>query len=227
VTVPTRASLVLRVVQVDQVETPAEPRRVELVEQGIDAHGLVHRIPRREQMARVEDEPEALVADRLEQFGRLPDRRGNRARGAGHQLDQQARRVGRRLEGRPQDRRRALERLGAFAGAPCAGVDHEPRRLDDAARAHRLPAELERLRDELGVGRGDVHEVRRVHEERADPALAPRGAELLRRLEPRPGPRTRVRDEELARLGADGPSGLDGGAQAPGRTEMRPDPHAT
>ena len=194
-------------------------------EQRLDALGLVERVAGREQVTRVEDEPEPLVVHGVEQRPRLAERRGDRPARAGHQLDQELGLVGRLGEGGLEHGRGTVERVGDLRLAARSRVDDEPARLEHAARRDRTPAELDRLREELRVRRRDVHEVRRVDEQRTDRCLAPLGAERLRGLQARTRPRPRVRDEELDHLGAGLAGERDRGAEpAP---QVGADPHAT
>ena len=172
--------------------------------QRVDPLGRIERVAGREQVAGVEDEPEPVVADRVEQPASLRDRGRDGAARSGHELDEQPRGVRRLGEGRLQDRRRPFERVGRLARRRRRRRARRTRR----PRARRTRATERRqssrdLAEELRVRRGDVHEVRRVDEERTDPALAPIGPERLRRVQARPRPRPRVRDEQLRRLGAD------------------------
>ena len=94
--------------------------------------------------------------------------------------------------------------------------------------AHGGAGQRPRLGDELLVRRGDVHQVRRVRDERSEtrcgPVLAERRGLLVRHAWS--GPAAGIRDEDLRGVGPPEAAFLDGAGDPAGATaDVRPDPH--
>jgi hypothetical protein len=210
-----------------EAETIGQACRSELFEQCVDPARLVEAVARHEQMAGVEHQAQPVSADGVEEPCGLLDRGGHGSARSRHQLDEETQLLGGLVQDRLQDRGGAFDRGGRLAGAAGPRVHDETPGAEDAARLNRLHAQRERLLEELRVRRRDVHQVRRVDEERTDPALAPLGTELLGGLQTRTGPRARIGDEQLRGLRSDIPCRVDGGAQTARRSKVSPDPHAT
>ena len=185
----------------DQHEAIGQAVLSHLVEARRDALGRVERVAAGEQVARVEAQPKPWVVDHLEQPRGLGDRGGDRAHGSGHELDDESRLAG--LGRRTQALRGPLQRPLGLLRPARAGVDDQSLSAELLGRDHRGSGQLHRLRQELRDRRCDVHEIRRVEEQRPEAGLLPCRPELLRPLVRvrRVPPLARVRGEHLHRLG--------------------------
>ena len=212
-------------------DQPAEPDAgVERLEQIIDRGGRCHVNAGAPRMGDIETESDpfvghAAVGDRCRERGQLIDVDAEpEATPRGVLEDEHRRRVGRRRYRRLAGLRvdRADSSLDADRHAPGPGLDALAAMRPDmdvhvsGAEARRAPQldgeEVDRSLEEVGIGSGQVHEVRGMDGDRADVMLAqpiPEGRQLLRRLLASP-PRGRVVGEDLDRVGADVVGPVDG-----------------
>ena len=192
-----------------------------LVETGPGAGRRVERIAGREQVTGVGTDPDPGVAvGQVDQRPDLAERRGDGARRAGHELDQDPGRLGviGDLDQRPGGPLPGYLRLGGRSAR--AGVDDHALGAEPVGQPDRGPGEVHRPAPEALVGRGHVHQVGRVEEQRAEALAPPRPAELVGDAvgDVRRGPRPGARPPDLGGVDPEGPRRGDGAEQpAPGR----------
>jgi len=195
------------------VEGPAQPGR------GADV------VSRRQQMTRVETQPQpSVAARRVEQRGQLGEGPTERAAGPGGVLELQ-RALRAAGESLADHRAGTRDRLADVAGLRRARMKDDTGSPDRVADAEGLDQRRERLLRDLGVLGSAVQQVDGVNEHGLDHALRHRlakGVEVLRLVRRRP-PHPRRLVEDLDRSAATLHATLDRAREAAGLRDMSAD----